>query len=85
MLSIIYGFGSGILFMIILVILMMLYVKKRETLDASKDEFQDELMTFWRKTAIYQKSYLEEMMNQTLAQRDILEELKKANELREGK
>ena len=81
MLNFIYGFGSGILFMIILVILMMLYVKKRETLDASKDEFQDELMTFWRKTAIYQKSYLEEMMNQTLAQRDLLEELKIRNRL----
>ena len=84
MLNFIYGFGSGILFMIILVILMMLYVKKRETLDASKDEFQDELMTFWRKTAIYQKSYLEEMLNQTLTQRDILEELKTTNRL-EGK
>ena len=79
MLNFIYGFGSGILFMIILVICMMLYVKKRETLDASKDEFQDELMTFWRKTARYQKSYLEEMMNQTLAQRDLLEELKRIN------
>ena len=79
MLNFIYGFGAGILFMIILVALMMVYVRKRETFDASKDEFQDELMTFWRKTAIYQKSYLEEMMNQTLAQRDILEELKRMN------
>ena len=73
MLNFIYGFGAGILFSLLLIVA---YGRSGKTLDASKDEFQDELMTFWRKTAIYQKSYLEEMMNQTLTQRDILEELK---------
>jgi len=79
MLNFIYGFGSGILFSLVILLLIVAYGRSGKTLDASKDEFQDELMTFWRKTAIYQKSYLEEMMNQTLAQRDILEELKRMN------
>ena len=84
MLNFIYGFGSGILFSLVILLLIVVYGRSGKTWDKSKDEFQDELMTFWRKTAIYQKSYLEEMMNQTLAQRDILEELKRMNRL-EGK
>ena len=64
---------------------IVFYGRKSEAWDASKDNFQDDMMGYWKNTAKYQGSYLKEMENQTLALRDILEELKKMNELTEGK
>jgi hypothetical protein len=77
MLNFIYGCGAGILLMVVFVIFLMFYGTKSSAWDASKDNFQDEMMGYWKNTAKYQGSYLEEMKNQTLALQDILEEFQK--------
>ena len=83
--NLIYGFAAGLLFSMVILSLIIVYGRSGKTWDASKDNFQDEMMGYWKNTAKYQGSYLKEMENQTLALRDILEELKKMNELTEGK
>ena len=76
MLNFIYGFGSGILFSLLLIVA---YGRSDKTGNASRKEFDDKLYEFWTNSLKTQRLSSIASQETAGALQDILEELKKFN------
>jgi hypothetical protein len=85
MMNLIYGFAAGLLFSMVILSLIIVYGRSGKTWDASRDDFNEKLMGFWTNSLKIQRLSSIASQETAGALQDILEELKKANELREGK